>query len=415
MRFLLAIILLLPLSLHAGPGAPVGALHLMTYQSWGYTVDASPQGQRMKRILAEALRMGFKEVVFNFRGHMITGTSAEIRDAVPDADKAVQAALLLESVKYAKSLGLRVAFRPILLVIGPKGEFPYSVKGKTWWHGNIQPKNPDAWFQAYFGFHRRYLELARQAGVEWYSIGAEMNSMTSGYGDKRRDWPRGFPAKWVELISRAREILGPGIRVSYGVNYTDQVAVEGGRRIQGGEIEQWRYYLTEEFRKPVDLEHQAGMRALWLALDSIGIDFYRALASSRSSYPKELGPLSDLLTERARSHATQLDTTLTEISLVLGVDKPVYFQEVGYRSMERGFLRPAAYEDTKAPYNALHQAAAWDGFLNAFWAPRWPWFEGVAYWQVLVDRDTDGATDTGFSPMGKTTLESVLLKHFLAP
>lgn len=413
MRCLLLLLMLFPLSLRAAPAEPVGALHLMTYQSWGYTVDATPQGQRMKRILTEAVRLGFKEVVFNFRGHMITGTSAEIRDSVPDSEKPAQATLLLSTVKHAKSLGLRVAFRPILLVIGPRGEFPYSVKGKTWWHGNIQPKDPEAWFRAFFAFHRRYLELAREAGVEWYSIGAEMNSMTSGYGDKRRDWPRGFPGKWVELIGQARAILGPGIRISYGVNYTDQIAVEGGRRIQGGEIEQWRYYLTEEFRNPVDVQHQKDMQALWLALDSIGIDFYRALASARSSYPKELGALSELLTERARSHATQLDTTLTEISLSLGVDKPVYFQEVGYRAMDRGFLKPASYEDHKAPYNALHQAAAWDGFLNAFWAPRWPWFEGVAYWQVLVDRDTDGATDSGFSPFGRSVVEGVLQKHFL--
>ncbi|RZA09639.1 MAG: hypothetical protein EOP11_01050 [Proteobacteria bacterium] len=396
----------------AHSAAPVAALHLMTYQGWGYNVDPGPQGDRVKKILGDAVRLGFREVVFNFRGHMVTGTGAEIRSSVPLGQQASEGALLLETVRYARSLGLRVAFRPILLVIGPKGEFPYSLKGRTWWHGNIQPKDPARWFEAYFAYHKRYLEIARAAGVEWYSIGAEMNSMTSGRGNKKGEQVRGYPGEWVKLIERAREILGPATKISYGVNYTDQVTSEGGRRIEGGELEQWRYFLTEEFRRPSEQKFQREMQSLWQALDIVGIDYYRALASERRSYPDKLASLSALLTERAKSHANQLDNALTEIGLSVGYDKPVHFQEMGYRSVERSFLRPAAYENRKGVFNELHQAAAWDAFLNAFWGPGWPWFAGTALWQVLVDEDPKIAGDTGFSPLGKPLTESVLQKHF---
>ena len=411
MSILLTLLVLFGFAPSASAG-PVGALHLMTYQSWGYTVGSTPQGERVRRILGRAVELGFQEVIFNFRGHMVGGTSAEIRSSVPAAEQPAEEKLLLETAAYAKALGLRVAFRPILLVIGPKGEFPYSVKGRTWWHGNIQPKDPAKWFAAYFAFHERYLRLAREAGASWYSIGAEMNSMTTGRGNRKGEQARGFPRDWVKLIDKARAMLGGGTKITYGVNYTDQVTSEGGTRIDGGEIEQWRYFLTQTFRKPADLEHQAGMQELWKALDSIGIDYYRALASERRSYPGELGALSRLLTERAKSHANQLDNALTEISLNLGVDKPVYFQEMGYRSVTESFLRPASYESRKGTFNELHQAAAWDAFLTAFWDPGWPWFEGTGLWQVLVDKDIDPRTDTGFSPLGKPLSEAVLSRHF---
>lgn len=411
MRLLLVLFLLVASSV-AKAAEPSGGLHLMTYQSWGYNVDAGPQGDRVKRILQEAKELGFKEVIFNFRGHMITGTSAEIRSSVPIPEQAAEEKLLLETTAYAKSLGLAVAFRPILLVIGPKGEFPYGTRGRTWWHGNIQPKNPKAWFEAYFEFHERYLLLAKAAGASWYSIGAEMNSMTTGRGNRKGEQARGYPREWVSLIERAKAILGPETRISYGVNYTDQATSEGGTRIDGGEIEQWRYFLTETFRKPADLEHQEGMRALWSALDVIGIDYYRALSSERRTYPEGLEALSAYLAPRASSHANQLDNALTEISLATGVDRPVYFQEMGYRSAEESFVKPASYESRKAKFNEIHQAAAWDAFLKAYWDPRWPWFEGVGIWQVLVDADIDPRSDTGFIPLGKPTTESVLRGRF---
>lgn len=391
---------------------PAAGLHLMSYQSWGFTVDSTPQGQRVRRILESSRRLGFKTVIFNFRGHMITGTSAEIRSTVPEREQATEERLLLETAEYAKSLGFNIAFRPILLVVGPKGEFPYVENRKIlWWHGNIKPRDPQAWFDAYYRFHERYLKIAAKAGAEWYSVGAEMNSMTSGLGDRDPTWRLGYPKMWVNLIKKARSVLGNNIKITYGINYTDQYVMAGSQKILGGELEQWRFYLTETFQKSVNIEHQKDMQELWSSLDVIGLDYYRALASANERFANDFLGLAKQLEARPQSHASQLDNTLTEIAMTVGTEKPVFFQEVGYRSVEKCFLDPAAYEADGGKYNLTHQAAAWEAFFRAFWKPQWPWMTGVGMWQVLVDEDTRPETDKGFTPLGKAPIENVLQRY----
>lgn len=386
-------------------------LHLVTYQSWGFTIDSTQQGQRVKRILEEARRLGFKTVIFNFRGHMITGTGSEIHSTVPLKDQATEERLLIETATYAKSLGLNVAFRPILLVVGPKGEFPYTDGKNYWWHGNIKPKNINTWFANYFKFHEPYLKIAATVGAEWYSIGAEMHSLTSGLGDRDANWRLGYPQMWVDFIHKARAVLESKVKITYGINYTDQYVLADRQKTWGGELEQWRYYLTGTFQKPVNVQHQKNLRELWTALDVIGIDYYRALATSTEAFSNNFAVLVGQLEPRAQSHASQLDNSLTEIALTIGTEKPLFFQEVGYRSVEKCFLDPSAYEGDGGKYNLIHQAAAWEVFLRAYWVPSWPWMTGFGLWQVLVDEDTVATKDKGFTPLGKGPVENVLQKY----
>ncbi len=391
---------------------PSAALHLVTYQSWGFTIDTTPQGQRVRRLLQESRRLGFDTVVFNFRGHMITGTGSDIRSTVPLSEQATEERLLLETAAYAKSLGLKVAFRPILLVVGPKGEFPYVERGRIyWWHGVIKPRQPQAWFQNYYKLHERYLNLAAKAGAAWYSIGAEMNSMTSGLGERDRTMRLGYPKQWVQLVKKARAILGSQTKITYGINYTDQYIVTGGLKTWGGELEQWRYYLTEPFRQPVNIQHQKDLQEFWSSLDVIGIDYYRAFANSKDRFSTDFTQLVKQIQERPLSHASQLDNVLTEVAMTIGSEKPVFFQEVGYRSVEECFLHPASFESEGGKSNPMHQAAAWEAFFRAYWQPQWPWMTGVGVWQVLVDEDAAGPQDRGFSPLGKPSVEDVFLRY----
>lgn len=391
--------------------APKAAIHLVTYQAWGFTVDSTPQGQRVRRIIDDSYRLGFRTVIFNFRGHMIGGTGSDIRSTVPAHQQETEERLLLEAVAYAKSLGMTVAFRPILLVVGPRGEFPY-VEGKTfWWHGVIKPTQPQLWFANYFKFHERYLRLAARAGAEWYSIGAEMHSMTSGLGERDPQWRLGYPKQWVELIHKARAILGSQTQITYGINYTDQYVLSDGQKTWGGELEQWRYYMTANFQKPANIQHQKDLREFWSLLDVIGIDYYRALASANDRFSNDFATLVRQLEARPQSHASQLDTTLTEMALLDGTLKPLFFQEVGYRSVEKCFLDPSSYEEDGGKYSLVHQGAAWEAFFRAYWAPNWPWMTGMGMWQILVDEDTQAKTDKGFTPLGKEPVESVLKRY----
>jgi hypothetical protein len=387
----------------AGAASPTASLHLMTYQSWGYTVDSTEQGARVREILQRAKDSGFGEVIFNFRGFMVTGKSANIKSSVAPDHQATEERLLGETVKFAQGLGLRVAFRPILLVVGPKGEFPYGEKGVTWWHGNIEPRDVDAWFEAFFRYHERYLRLASSLGVSWYSIGAEMHSMTSGRGSRAGGFRYGFPEKWVSLIGRAKAILGPQVKITYGINYTDQNVRDGGSVVLGGEMKQWHVYMTTTPANKEEKRVQEGLQQLWAALDIVGIDYYRALASGRR-FPGEFEPLAALLTERTSSHASQLDTMVTELDLLTGRESRVFLQELGYRSVTNSFLSPASYEERGGEVNPLHQAAAWEAVLRGYWDPGWPWMEGLGAWQVLVDENI-GARKNGFSPLGNELTE----------
>lgn len=391
------------------------AIHLVTYQEWGFRVDQSEQGQNNRDILSEVRRLGFDTVILNFRAHMITEKGHEIRNVVSPENQKEEIRYLIEYAQYAQKLGLKVAIRPILLVVGPKGEFPWVHRGNYWWHGNIQPQNVEAWFNNYFKFHEPYLKLAQQVGASWYSIGAEMHSMTSGLGDRSPKQAFGYPRKWVELIKKAKIILGSQTALTYGVNFTDQYIIANKQKIWGGELEQWRFYLTADFKDAKNLAHQQGMRDLWAQLDVVGIDYYRALGSKNTAYPsQDFDKLVNQLLPRAQSHASQLDTILTEIMLTVSEEKPLYFQEVGYRSVEKTFLDPSAYESDGGKLNLTHQAAAWDVLFKAYWTPQWPWMRGFGMWQILVDEGITSSENKGFTPLQKSPLETVLNRN-LAP
>lgn len=373
-------------------------------------MDSTPQGERVKSILQRAKALGFAEVIFNFRAFMITGKSAEIRSSVAPEEQEAEERLLAEAVRHAQGLGLKVAFRPILLVIGPKGEFPFSEKGITWWHGNIMPADVPAWFESYFLYHERYLRMAAELGVSWYSLGAEMHSMTSGRGSRAVGYKYGYPERWVGLVKRARGILGSGVKLTYGINYTDQAVKDGSSSVLGGEFKQWHISMTNEPRNADEIRVQAGLKEFWQELDTIGLDYYRALASG-TRFPSRFNPLAELLTDRALSHATQLDTMISEMDLLTGKDSKIFLQELGYRRVNNSFLSPSSYEDRGGEINPLHQAAAWEAVFRGFWDPNWPWMTGLGVWQVLVDTDPS-ASDKGFSIFGNEEAELVFKARF---
>lgn len=248
-------------------------------------------------------------------------------------------------------------------------------------------------------------------GAEWYSIGAEMHSMTVGFGERDKTWSLGYPEKWVEFIKKAREAMGGEVKITYALNYTDQYIIANGSKVWGGELEQWRHFMFSDFSTEKYQKHQQAVRDLWSALDIIGIDYYRAFAGKAQSFSRDHKTLVSQLLDRPKSHADQLDTLMTESAIVLGQEKPVYFQEMGFRSADKSFLNPSAYEDAGGAFNPLHQAAAWEAFFKAYWKVNWPWMAGVGYWQVQVDEDINQKNNTGFTPFAKPEIQKVLKEY----
>lgn len=392
-----------------------GSIHLVTYQYTGFRVDETEQGIRVRRLLSQIHDMGVRTLIFNFRGRMVGGRSSDIDTITPSDQRNLEEWHLKETIRYAKSLGFEIAIRPILLVVGPKWEFPYTENGFTWWHGNIDPDKPSEWFEQYFQFHQRYLRIASENQAKWYSLGAEMHSMTSGFGERNPRSPHGYPQEWIKLVQRAREIVGPQVQLTYGVNYTDQYVLEEGERSWGGEFEQWRYDMTFLARKSSDIRHQKLMRQLWRSFDFIGLDFYRSLGKAQDTYPKIFSELSDKLYELSYSHLAHLYWAWSTMSMVSGATPPMALQEIGYASVEKCFVAPYLYEDEDAHINYLHQAAAWDALLRAvtMQLPTSGWMQEIGIWQVLVDEDTDLHPKGGFSPLGKPLTIDTIRKYLL--
>ncbi len=388
------------------------AFNIITYWPLGFRVDDSIQGLRVKRLLSKMHDLGANTVIFNFRGKMITGKGSDIRSDVPEQDQAQEEELLKQTVLYAKNLGFQVAFRPILLVVGPQGEFPYVENGFTWWHGNIRPDNPQEWFDHYFQYHQRYMRIANEVGASWYSIGAEMHSLTSGIGSRDLTWRFGFPELWLNLIAKARAILGSKVQITYGANYTDQYVLEDGIKTWGGEFAQWYHDITFLAKSAEELRHQSNMQKLWLALDFVGLDYYRALGSATADYPTGYTDLVNMLSKNSIYYTQGLDSIVKNINALLKISSHLAVQEVGYRSVEKCFVAPYLYEDDHTPINYEHQAAAWDALLRAVWTPQWKWMNGVGIWQVLLDDDSDQSINGGFSPLGKAPAEKVMKTYF---
>lgn len=410
MKSLLGIILFLCLfSLNAFALEP--AINIVTYHPLGFRVDDTEQGQRVRRLLEKIQQLGVKVLILNVRGHMITGRGSEINSVIPESLRPEEEFHIRALAAYAKQKGMEVAFRPILLVVGPKGEFPYTEKGVTWWHGNIEPKDPVSWFNNYFKFHERYMMLAASVGAKWYSVGAEMHSMTSGLGSRKPKWRFGFPDKWVTFVNAAKERMhSHGVAVTYGANFTDQFVLENAKRTWGGELEQWRHDITFKPKSSKENLHQNNMRELWRSLDFLGLDFYRSLGKKTSKYPEAFEDLANHLTVQTRGFAQQIQKSVEQIAQATGVSKEVGLQEVGYRSVEKCFVSPYHYEGGTEPINYMHQAAAWEALLRA--SAEFGLY-GVGIWQVLVDEDTDLLENRGFSPLGKQPVSEVFRRHFI--
>src|SRR5690606_24632966 len=116
----------------------------------------------------------------------------------------------------------------------------------------------------------------------------------------------------------------------------------------------------------------------------------------------------------AERYAGQLDNILFEIQLALGHDHPkeTIIKEVGYRSIENGFIRPFEYSADTGILNIDHQAAAYEAVFLAFQESGYEWYEGIIWWDASISPDRHGPVDLGFSPLGKQKTEEVILQYF---
>jgi len=417
-KFLIAFGLMLPVLVGA---KPLGGFNLTESGSFVYDADLSGSNKtEAQRRVDQAKALGSKHIVLNFIGRMVTGRGNEVVSITPPAERSKEAQRIMRLTKYIKSQGLTVGYRPIFFVVGPNGEFPYfevlpNGQKKLWWHGNIQPQDPNRWFDSFRTFLDGYISIARLAKVDEFTIGAELYSMTVGIEDQWMEYPHGFPGRWLALLRYVKSKL-PQARIMYDINFTDDSNTESGFEKSGGELERWRYRIVDLANpaNPDEFKIWTDLITFWKELDVVGVDMYRSLASASQAIPNDYVKLLALLRQRADSYAQQLDNTAFEIASVTGVEKLYIFKEIGYRSVERGFINPFEYASTdQGTLNILHQTVAYDAFLSSFWDANWQWFGGVIFWDLSVDPSKHGPQDKGFSVLGKKPTEDQVKLRFL--
>lgn len=365
----------------------------------------------------KAKALGANHIIINLKATMRGPYSNEIIPNTAPADRNSERQRIARLVKYIKSQGMTVGMRPIFFVVGPNGEFPYNEKladgtVKSWWHGNIQPRDPNRWFESFKIYLDLYLPIASILKVEEFTLGAELYSMTVGIEDQWKEFPYGFPGRWLQLLRYVRSKL-PQSRLMYDINFTDDKISQDGFGATGGELERWRYRLVD-LADPVDPAQKQiwnDLKSFWSELDAIGIDVYRSLASRNETIPTQYADLLNLLKERTDSFATQIDNIASQVSLTLGVDKPLIFKELGFRSVEKGFIDPFAYAGS-GQVNIQHQAAAIEAYFASFWVVNFNWFSGFNFWEISLDPSREGQLDVGFSPIGKSQTESVIMRYY---
>lgn len=442
----LALIATLLASVHAGAAIlkPIKGFNLTEIGVHHY--DAAERGapkMEAQIIVDKLYALGVRHIALSPRAYMRDPKQSEVVPMTPPEDRVSERAGYLRLIEYIHSLGMTVGIRPLLFVVDDILN-PYIEVGRprptghVWWHGNIMPANPTAWFESWREYLNLYIPIAQRANVEEFTLGAELHSMTVGMEGYPAPYNScGFPWEWVNVLKFVRAQL-PGVRLMYDINYTDDTVHVGQILTQGGEFAQWCGRLAHpSFPLPhLPVEETggqiptpvlppvlpagtppeegacwAGLMTFWRGLDAVGIDFYRSLATAEYHMPESCDDTTLVLKETSDRFASQIDNCLFEIGHINGRDKELIIKDTGYRSVLRGYLDPFLYAGA-GEFNACHQSASYDAIFLSFWVPRWPWFRGIVWWDASVNMDLHGAHDVGFSPLGKPQTELVLKKYF---
>ncbi len=105
---------------------------------------------------------------------------------------------LRRTFRQARAHGLRVMFFPTINIRG-------EAQDPTWWRGNIEPSDWEAWWRNYTAFNVHLARLAQEGGVEWYSLGTEMTSTHR------------FPDQWRALAAAVRQVFHG--KLTYSINF----------------------------------------------------------------------------------------------------------------------------------------------------------------------------------------------------
>lgn len=256
-------------------------------------------------------------------------------------------ASLRRTFRQARSLGLRMMFFPTI-------NLRDEADNAEWWRGNIKPQDWDLWWRNYTAFNSELAALAQEEGVEWFSLGTEMESTHR------------FPDRWRRLAQEVRKVFKG--KLTYSVNFDAHDSFEFGD-----------------------------------CLDVIGMNTYDPIAKF-DEYPSD---------EQIRDAWWWIVYKARTLQARFG--KPVMVTEVGYPSVAHAHVGPWDFRTDK-PADPDLQEQLVHGALKVL--RNWSDGEAVFYYlygeNLKRGVQPGGMEDRTYAPWGKP-VEKTLLWYFHEP
>lgn len=165
-----------------------------------------------------------------------SGMSGWVHATIKDED-------LIALIDEAHSRDLEVYLSPH---VAPENWGP-GVKGK----GDLEPSNPDLFFTSYKNFINHYADIAQQTGVEMFSIGNELDTLTQE--DLVQNSQIDKTAAWRDVIQSVRGHYGGTL--TYSVSCSNEVR-SGPQLIKFWDdldVIGWEWYVPIATREHEDL------------------------------------------------------------------------------------------------------------------------------------------------------------------
>ncbi len=235
--------------------------------------------EKLNTSLQEAISIGTNAVIFDYYFYLIDGNSGSNITLNPYQPLSV----IASAVQKAKSLGLQVWVKPILMVGTP------SNSSIIW--QNISPADVDAWFASYLARLLELAQVAQQNGVSVLLIGNELASMSMN---------QSYRQQWLNLITTVR------------AQFTGKIGYEAGALLGP-------WTASQEYRNVAFLD----------ALDLIGLSAY-----PRLSEDVNVSLQGQIDGWYSNAYQQNLVTELKSFLSVAGRD--VYFTELGSPAVPGG-------------------------------------------------------------------------------
>ena len=182
-----------------------------------YDASADPNVKTdAQNVVDQVYELGARHISLSPRAYMRDPRGTEVIPMTPLSDRSQERERYRRLISYIKGKGMTVGIRPIFFVVDSSGNTPFvetlpDGTKKNWWHGNIQPRDPNAWFESFKTYLDIYMTIAKLTKIDEFTIGAELYSMTVGIEDQWKEYPYGFPGRWLELLNYTRTIKPWGL------------------------------------------------------------------------------------------------------------------------------------------------------------------------------------------------------------